>query len=108
MNAFSTPSNAELSAELDTLLASPGAIQPSTDKPLSLAQEVIWIEQCEKAMECNGDAVATINWALDAAIAAMGDSATSDEIRTGLLVAVRHYHLPSLLDAYEVDTSHAY
>ena len=39
---------------------------------------------------------------------AMGDSATSDEIRTGLLVAVRHYHLPSLLDAYEVDTSHAY
>ena len=107
MNAFSTPSDAELSAELDALLASPGAIQPSTGKPLSLAQEISWIEQCEKAMECDGDAVATMNRALDAAIVALGDSATNDEIRAGLL-AVRHYHLPSLLDAYEVDTSHAY
>ena len=107
MTIFSTPSDAELSAELDALLAAPSAIRPSTGKPLSLAQEVSWIEQCEKAMECNGDPVATINRALDAAIAALDGSATSDEIRAGLL-AVRHYHLPSLLDAYEVDTRHAY
>ena len=107
MNVFSTPSDAELSAELDALLAAPSAIRRSTGKPLSPAQEVSWIEQCEKAMECDGDAVATINRALDAAIAALGDSAISDEIRTGLL-AVRHYHLPSLLDAYEVDTRRAY
>ena len=107
MNAFSTPSNAELSAELDALLAAPSAIRRSLGKPLSLAQEISWIEQCEKAMECDGDAVATMNRALDAAIAAMTDSAISDEIRTGLL-AVRYHHLPSLLDAYEVDTSRAY
>lgn len=107
MNAFSTPSDAELSAELDALLAAPSAIRPSTGKPLSLAQEISWIEHCEKAIECNGDTVATINRALDAAIAALGDSATSDEVRTGLL-AVRHYHLPNLLDAFEVDTNHAH
>ena len=58
-------------------------------------------------MECNGDAVATINRALDVAIAALGNSATSDKIRTGLL-AVRHFHLPSLLDAFEVNTIHAH
>ena len=107
MNAFSIPSDAELSAELDALLAAPSAIRPSTGKPLSLAQEISWIEQCEKAMECDGDTVATIYRALDAAIAAMTDSAASDEIRAGLL-AVRHFHLPSLLDAFEVDTSRAH
>ena len=107
MNAFSTPSNAELSAELDALLAAPSAIRRSLGKPLSLAQEISWIEQCEKAMECNGDPVATINRALDAAIAALDGSATSDEIRAGLLAA-RHHHVPSLLDAYEVNTSHAH
>ena len=107
MNAFSTPSDAELSAELDALRAAPSAIRRSLGKPLSLAQEISWIKQCEKAMECNGDAVATMNRALDAAIVALGGSATSDEIRAGLL-AVRHYHLPSLLDAFEVDTRRAY
>ena len=99
--------DAELTAELEAMLPAPSAIRPSTGKTLSLAQEISWIEQCEKAMECNGDTVATINRALDAAIAALGDSAISDEIRTGLL-AVRHYHLPSLLDAYEVDTRRAH
>lgn len=107
MNAFSTPSDAVLSAELDALLAAPSPICPSTGKPLSLAQEISWIEQCEKAMECDGDTVATINRALDAAIDALDDGATSDEVRTGLL-AVRHYHLPYLIDAFEVNTNHAY
>lgn len=107
MNNFSTPSDAELSAELDALLAAPSTTRPRTGKPMSLAQEINWIEQCEKALECNGDAVATINRALDAAIAALGNSARNDEIRAGLL-AVRHSHLPNLLDAFEVNTSHAY
>lgn len=97
-------SDAALNGELDAMLAASSAIRPSTGKPLSLAQEISWIEQCEKAMECNGDPVATINRALDAAIAALNDS---DEVRTGLL-AVRHYHLQNLLDAFEVDTRRAY
>lgn len=97
-------SDAALNGELDALLAAPSAIRRSTGKPLSLAQEISWIEQCEKAMECNGDSVATINRALDAAIAALNDS---DEVRTGLLAA-RHYHLPNLIDAFEVNTNHAY
>ena len=107
MNAFSIPSDAELSAELDALLAAPSAIRPSTGKPLSLAQEIRWIEQCEKAMECDGDTVATIYHKLDKVLATLEDSATNDEIRTELL-AVRHFHLPSLLDAFEVDTSRAH
>ena len=100
-------SDAALNGELDAMLAASSAIRPSTGKPLSLAQEISWIEQCENAMECDGDTVATIYRKLDKAIDALDDSAISDEVRTGLL-AVRHYHLPNLLDAFEVDTRRAH
>ena len=64
------------------------------------------LEQCEKAMTCDGDVVATINRLLDAAIATMGDNPANAEAIAGLM-AVREFHLPGLLDAFEVDTSHA-
>lgn len=37
-------SNAEPSAELDALLDAPCAILPNIGKPISLAQEISWIE----------------------------------------------------------------
>ena len=64
------------------------------------------LEQCERAMACDGDAVATINRLLDTAIASMGATPANAEIIAGLM-AVREYHLPCLLDAFEVCTAHA-
>ena len=69
-------------------------------------QEWECIERCERAMACDGDVVATINRLLDTAIASMGDNPANAETVAGLM-AVREYHLPCLLDAFEVETSHA-
>ena len=107
MNAFSTPFNAELSAELDALLAAPSNIRPRTGNSLSLAQKIKLDALSLEAMECDGDTVATINRLLDVAIGGLDDSPANDARRTAIN-AVRHFHLPSLLDAYEVDTRRAY
>ena len=64
------------------------------------------LEECEKAMACDGDVVATINRLLDTAIASMDDNPANAETIAGLM-AVREYHLPCLLDAFEVDTNRA-
>ena len=57
-------------------------------------------------MACDGDVVATINRLLDAAITTMGNKPANAETIAGV-IAVREYHLPCLLDAFEVDTSRA-
>jgi hypothetical protein len=107
MNTFSNPVDAELSAEIDTLLAAPCASRPATKKPLSVAQKRKIEAIPEDAMECDGDTVATIYRLLDQAIASLDDTPTNDTAITALN-AVRHFHLPSLLDAFEVDTRRAH
>lgn len=107
MTNFLSRTDAEMSAELDVLLAAPCASQRVTKKPLTAGQKRKIEAMSEQAMECDGDTVAIINRLLDEVIASLGNKSKHDARRTALN-AVRHFHLPSLLDAYEVDTSRAH
>ena len=102
----SYPLDAALDAELDAILAAPHGTVPVVEDKRHLAKKLKCIERCETAMACNGDVVATINRLLDAVIASMGNTPANAETIAGLM-AVREYHLPGLLDAFEVRTNHA-
>ena len=107
MNTFSDFDRATLCAELDAMLAG-GTITPTAvETKCPTSQQLALDAMSEKAIECDGDTVATINRKLDKVLATLDDSAKNDEIRAELL-AVRHFHLPSLLDAFEVDTRRAH
>ena len=95
-----------LDAALDAILAGTHDTVATVENTLHADQKWDYIERCKKAMVCDGDVVATINRLLDEAIASMGDNPANAETIAGLM-AVREYHLPCLLDAFEVDTSRA-
>ena len=57
-------------------------------------------------MACDGDIVATMNSHLNEVIATIGDKHSIEET-IARLMAGREYNLPCLLDAFELDTSHA-
>ena len=102
----SYPLDAALNAEIEVILAAPYGTLPVVKNTLHADQKWECIERCERAMACDGDVVATMNRHLDVAIAIMGDNPANAEAIAGLM-AVREFHLPGLLDAFEVDTSHA-
>lgn len=102
----SYPLDAALDAELDSILAGTHDTVAAAKNTLHADQKWDCIERCEKAMACDGDVVATINRHLDAVIATIDDKRFIEE-NIALLMAVREYHLPCLLDAFEVDTSRA-
>ena len=102
----SYPLDAALNAEIEAILAGTHHTMAAVENTLHADQKWDCIERCERAMACDGDAVATMNRLLDAAIATMGDNPANAEAIAGLM-AVREFHLPGLLDAFEVDTSRA-
>ena len=102
----SYPLDAALDAEIETILAGTHDTIAAVKNTLHADQKWECIERCEKAMACDGDAVATMNRLLDAVIATIGDKHSIEE-NIARLMAVREYHLPCLLDAFEVCTSHA-
>ena len=107
MNTLSNFDRASLCAELDAMLADGATTPTAVETQRSTSQHFSLDAMSEKAMECDGDTVATINRLLDGVIDGLDDSAANDARRTALM-AVRHFHLPSLLDAFEVDTSRAH
>ena len=102
----SYPLDAALNAEIEAILAGTHDTAAAVKNTLHADQKWDCIERCERAMACDGDVVATMNRHLDVAIAIMGDNPANAEAIAGLM-AVREYHLPCLLDAFEVCTTHA-
>ena len=103
----SYPLDTALDAEIETIRAGTHDTIAAVKNTLHADQKWECIERCEKAMACDGDAVATMNRLLDAVIATIGDKHSIGE-NIARLMAVREYHLPGLLNAFEVETSRAY